>query len=430
MLPRTQRFQLCCPSTLARRRNPGRALASVAVLASVLGLAVAPLGCGGNQKVVVGAVLPLSGEFALYGEPIRKGIELAFEQIEQQGGLPFGLDLQIEDSQGDPDRAVELLGKLFDAGAPAVIGGVTTQEALAMVEVADKRDRVLLSPSASSPRLSGISTNFFRVFPSDFLEGTKMGHFATQTLGVHTVVIVAAESQYAKGIQQVFKAEAERDGAKVLDVIEYPRNTSDLGGVIERVITLAPDAVYLADYADGLVTLIKGLQAGGFKGDVLTTSSIATPDTVEKAGEATEGVLFTQSNYDVNSDDPLIQGFVQAFEKKYGKTPDLYAAHGYDAMRVYAEALKKAGSARPNEFWQGMRGINSFPGVTGPIQFDEQGNVQKYPRVYVIRKGEFVDYDKVLEQKRQDLEKRRRDLERRLRDLERQRRGLHDSGQG
>ncbi len=411
-------------SSIARWGKPGGILA----LAAALGLALVPTGCGGNQKIVVGAVLPLSGEFALYGEPIRKGIELAFEEIQKEKGKPFKLDLQVEDSQGDPARAVQLLTKLYDEGAPAVIGGVTTQEALAMVEVADKRDRVLLSPSASSPRLSGISTNFFRVFPSDFLEGTKMGHFATQTLNVHTVVIVAAESQYAKGIQQVFKSEVERDGGKVLDVIEYPPHTSDLGGVIDRVMTLAPDAVYLADYADGLVTLIKGLHERGYKGYILTTSSIATPDTVEKAGGTAEGVLFTQSNYDVNSDEPLIHGFVEAFKAKYGKTPDLYAAHGYDAMRVYAEALKKAGNARPNEFWQGMRGINSFPGVTGPIQFDEQGNVQKYPRIYVIRNGAFVDYDKVLEQKRQELEKRRRDLEKRLRDLARQRRGLQGSG--
>ncbi len=428
MAPRTRRL-LPSLSSLTRARVPAGLVALVSVMILVAGLALTATGCGGNQKVVVGAVLPLSGEFALYGEPIRKGIELAFEEIQARQAYPFALDLQVEDSQGDPDRAVELLGKLFDAGAPAVIGGVTTQEALAMVEVADKHDRVLLSPSASSPRLSGISTNFFRVFPSDFLEGTKMGHFATQTLNVKTVVIAAAESQYAKGIQQVFKAEAERDGAKVLDVVEYPRNTSDLGGVVDRVMTLSPDAVYLADYADGLVALIEGLHERGFKGYILTTSSIATPDTIEKAGAAAEGVMFTQSNYDVTSDDPLIQGFVKAFKAKYDKVPDLYAAHGYDAMRVYAEALKKAGSARPNEFWQGMRGISNFPGVTGPIQFDEQGNVQKFPRVYVIRNGEFVDYDKVLEVKRQDLEKRRRDLERRLRDLERQRRGLHGDGQ-
>lgn len=386
------------------------------------------IGCDKEAPVKVGAVLPLSGEFAIYGEPIRKGIDLAYEQITTGGDYPIPLELDIQDSQGDPQRAAELLTELYNNGSPAVIGGVTTEEAIAMVSEADTRDRVLLSPSASSPRLSGISTNFFRVFPSDFLEGTKMGHFATETLNVKTAVIVAAESPYAKGIQQVFRQEMERRGGQVLEVIEYPRNTSDLGGVLERVMTLDPDATYLADYADGLVTLLEGLRERGYEGKILTTSSIASAEVRDKAGEATEGVLFTQSAYDVDSEDPKIQAFVQAYRDKYGSSPDLYAAHGYDAMQIYARALE-AGGKRPREFWQGMRSINSFPGVTGAIQFDEQGDVQKYPRVYIIQNGQFIDYDKVLEERRKALEERRRDLERRMRELERQRRALEGSGQ-
>lgn len=411
-MPRTLRSLLCLPLLLG------------GLAAGLLGLAA----CGGDRPVLVGAVLPLSGEFALYGEPIRKGIEIAFEEIQAQEEYPYPLELRFEDSQGDPERAADLLNQLFDAGAPAVIGGVTTEEALAMVEVADRRDRVLLSPSASSPLLSGISSNFYRVFPSDFLEGTKMGHFAAETLGVDRVVIVAAESQYAKGIQQVFRDEVQRVGGEVLEVIEYPRNTADLGGVIERVMTLSPDGVYLADYADGLVTLIQGLEERGFDGQILTTSSIAAPEVLERIGDTLEGVKFTQSNYDVTSEEPHIQQFVEAYEARYDKTPDLYAAHGYDAMRVYARALAEGGGRRPSEFWQGMKGLTNFPGVTGTIQFDEQGDVQKFPRVYIIRDGEFVDFDRVLEERRRGLEERRRELERRMRELERQRRGLREGG--
>jgi len=383
--------------------------------------------CGNEKPVHVGVVLPLSGQFAIYGEPIHKGIELAFEEIQKGDEYTIPMELDVKDSQGDPDLAKQLLEELYDEGAPAVIGGATTEEALAMVEVADSQDRVLISPSASSPRLTGISTNFFRVFPSDFLEGTKMGHFATQTLNVDQVVIAASKSPYAKGIQQVFRQEFERNGGKVLDVIEYPRNTSDLGGVIDRIMTLKPAAVYLADYADGLVILLKGLQDRGYQGKILTTSSIASGQVLQKAGDAAEGVLFTQSNYDAASDEPLIHKFVEAYRAKYNEDPDLYAAHGYDAMRVYAQALKKGGRL-PRQFWQGMRSISSFPGVTGPIQFDEQGDVQKFPRVYIVQNGQFIDYDRVLEERRQQLDQRRRDLERRMRELERQRRALEQGG--
>ncbi len=396
-------------------------------LSTCLLLALSFLRCGGQEPVSVGAVLPLSGEFAIYGEPIRKGVDLAFEEIQAREDFPYPLELDVRDSQGDPERATQLLGELYDTGSPAVIGGVTTEEAIAMVSVADQQDRVLLSPSASSPRLTGISTNFYRVFPSDFLEGTKMGHFATETLNVESVVIVASESPYAKGIQQVFRQELERRGGEVLDAIEYPRNTSDLAGVLERVMTLSPQAVYLADYADGLVTLLEGLAERGFEGKTLTTSSIASAEVLGQAGDAAEGVLFTQSNYNVSAEEEHIQKFVTAYRDKYGSDPDLYAAHGYDAMRIYARALREGGP-RPRNFWQGMRAISGFPGVTGAIQFDEQGDVQKFPRVYIIQEGQFVDYDKVLEERRRRLEKRREELRRQMRELENQRRALEEGG--
>lgn len=399
-------------------------LRTILCLTLILGLFA---GCSEDEPVLVGVVLPLTGEFAIYGEPIRRGIELAFEEIEAEEEYPYPLELQIRDSESDPEIAAAQLDQLYEAGAPAVIGGVTTAEALAMVEVADQRDRVLLSPSASSPQLTGLSTNFFRVFPSDFEEGTKMGYFAIQTLGVDEVVIAAAESQYAKGIQQVFAQEIERNGGTVTEVLEYPPNTDDLGGVIERIMTLSPEAVYLADYAPNLETLVSGLEERGYDGTILSTSSIATPELVETVGEAANGVLFTQSNYDVNSDNELIQQFVEQFRAEYGKVPDLYAAHGYDAMRIYGRALVEGGGRRPSNFWQGMRGITSFPGVTGPIQFDEQGDVQKFPRVYVIRGGEFVDYDRVLSERRRELEERRRAIEERMKNLRRQQRGLRDT---
>ena len=384
-------------------------------------------GCSEDEPVVVGVVLPLTGEFAIYGEPIRRGIEVALEELEAQEDYPYPLDLRILDSESDPQTAAEKLSELYDAGAPAVIGGVTTGEALAMVEIADQRDRVLLSPSASSPQLTGVSTNFFRVFPSDFEEGTKMGYFATQTLNVDEVVIAAAESQYAKGIQQVFEQEIARNGGTVTEVVEYPPNTEDLGGVIDRIMTLSPQAVYLADYAPGLANLISGLAQRGYDGTILSTSSIATPEFVESAGDAANGVLFTQSNYDVTSEEPHIQQFVERFQEEYGKVPDLYAAHGYDAMRIYGRALVEGGGRRPSSFWQGMRGIAGFPGVTGPIQFDEQGDVQKFPRVYVIRGDDFVDYDRVLAERRRQLEDRRRAIQERMKALERQQRGLRDT---
>jgi branched-chain amino acid transport system substrate-binding protein len=368
------------------------------------------LGCPGEEVVKFGAVLPLTGEAAIYGLPVQRGVDLAFEHLQSQGELPYQLELITFDSASDPDKGGELLEQAYRDGALAAIGGVTTAEALKMVPVADEFDRVLVSPSASTPQLSGISKNFYRVFPSDAREGATMGNFATQKLKAEKVVILAKEDAYAKGIQAVFKTEFERYGGEVLDLIEFPSLGSDLSGLVERVMTLRPDAVYLAAYAPDLAQMIRYLREQGYKGTIFTTSAFAAPEIIAQVGRPAEGVFLTQAVFDIESEDPTIRTFIEGYRAKYTLEPDLYAAHGYDSLLVLAEALKKGGRTS-SEFWKGIRSIRDFSGATGTVQFDERGDVQKFPRVYVVNEGLLVDYEAEVERRRRELLERLRKLE-------------------
>jgi branched-chain amino acid transport system substrate-binding protein len=323
---------------------------------------------------------------------------------------PYELELVVVDSESDPEKGRQLLAELYSQGALAVIGGVTTAEALAMVAEADEHDQVLMSPSASTPELTGISKNFYRVFPSDAREGATMGNFATQKLNAEKVVVLSKESAYAKGIQEIFEREFERHGGEVLESIEFPSLSSDLSGVVERVMTLNPDAVYLAAYAEDLAQMITYLRDQGYKGTIFTTSAFAAPEVIARVGRPAEGVFLTQAAFDPNSEEPEVKTFVDGYRAKYQSEPDLYAVHGYDAMMVLAEALRQSGDL-PTEFWKGVRSIRDFTGATGTIQFDERGDVQKFPRVYVVNNGQLIDYEAEVERRRQELLDRLRRLE-------------------
>ena len=368
------------------------------------------LACQEDKPVKFGAVLPLTGEAAVYGEPIRKGVELAIEQLQTRQDYPYQLELVVVDSESDPEKGKQLLEDLYAQDSLAVIGGVTTAEALAMVAVADENDRVLMSPSASTPELTGISKNFYRVFPSDAREGATMGNFATQKMNAERVVILAKQSRYSKGIQEVFQKEFERHGGTVLDTIEFPSLSSDLSGAIERVMTLQPDAVYLAAYAEDLAQMIGYLRDQGYKETIFTTSAFAAPEIISRVGRPAEGVFLTQAAFDPDSEEPETQVFVEGYRAKYQSEPNLYAVHGYDATMVLAEALRRSGNV-PSEFWSAVRSLRDFHGAAGTIQFDERGDVQKFPRVYVVNNGELVDYEAEVERRRQELLDRLRRLE-------------------
>ena len=365
-------------------------------------------GCGPDGGVRVGVVAPLTGEFSIYGSPVRKGVELAIEELAAAG---TSIDLEVVDTEGDSSKAKELMEGCIDNGAMAVIGGVMSVEALEMVQVADRYDRVLLSPSASNPALTGISRNFYRVFPSDALEGTTMGNFAYQKLGLESTVIVAKEETYAKGNQEVFRAEFERNGGQVLETIEYPAGAGDFSGLLERVVGLDPPGVYLAAFADDIGAMITELRGQGYEGKILTTSAFSSPEAIEQVGEQAQGVFLTQAVFEADSEDPNIQAFVAAYREKYGFAPDLYAAHGYDAMMVLAEAIATNTDGAPSDLWKSMRSLRNFTGVTGAVQFDERGDVQKFPRVYVVQDGNLVDYVSEIEEKRKELLERLRALQ-------------------
>ena len=380
---------------------------------SILSLiALAALGCPQDKTIRIGAILPLTGEGSVYGQPVKKGVELAFEHLQASDDFSLPIELTIEDSQSDPQKAKELLEQQYKNGALAVIGGVITPEALEMVSIADRYNQVLISPSASSPELTGISKNFYRVFPSDAREGATMGNFATQKLKAERVVILAKEHEYARGIQQQFREQFEQFGGEVLELIEFPSVPSDLSGLVERVMTLEPDAVYLAAYAPDIAKMIVGLRDLGYKGTIFTTSAFASPEIIEQVGKPAEGVFLTQAAFDTETEDPKVQSFVSAYREKFGVNPDLYSAHGYDSMLVLAEAAKP-GDFLPAEFWSKIRALRDFAGATGTVQFDERGDVQKFPRVYVVNNGSLIDYEAEVERRRKALLQRLRELEKR-----------------
>ena len=398
----------------------------IALMALLLaGAAVILTGCP-SEVVNIAGVLPLTGDAAAYGQAVKKGMELAMDEIKAEEGN--NLELVIVDTKSDPETAKELLRKQFGDGALAAIGGVTSGEAKQMIGVVDKYERVLLSPTASSPDLTGISRNFYRIFPSDHTAASKMAQAAAQALDVQKIVIIAEEQPYAMGIQGVFSPAFQGFGGEILETIEFPPNTTDMAALVSRALSLEPDGVYLAGYADGISALITELVRQNYQGKMLTTSAFATSSAIAQVGDAATGVFLTQTVFETDSDFAHIQGFVKGYREKYGEEPDIYAAHGYDAMKVIAAAVKGR-PVIPGEVKKGLRdAIKDFPGVTGSIQFDDLGDVRKFPRLYIIDKIDsdliLVDYNDRVRRKQEEIKKRREALKRQLEQIQKQASGI------
>jgi len=377
----------------------------------LLGAALVVMACGTTPTL--GVLLPMTGAASSYGESMRHGTELALAEAEAEGALPAGLVVEWADSKTDPEAAVAAFRSLAsDAGAKLVICGTTSDSAKALLPVMDQLNTICLSPSATAPMLTKESRLFFRVFPSDELEGQRAGRFLREDQDRSTVLIFAEDTEQARGIEPPFRQVFEQAmggkvvGRVVLNGGDWRREAADI------VSAEQPEAVYVIAYAEKALEVLRHLREQNFSGTLLAASSFYSGPFIEEHPEEFEGVFVPLPAFDTQDEsNPLVKSFVESYRETYDDEPDIYAAHAYDAMRVALEVFRRTKAHNVTELRRALQfGIKEFPGVTGIIQFTEYGDVHHNPIMFTIRDGQVLNYERFIEEEKSRIRERIRDL--------------------
>ncbi len=380
------------------------------VFGVVFGIAGLLSGCSGTP--VVGVVLPATGAAASYGESIESGIRLALADSRERNELPSGFEVLWADTGSDPDRAVAEFRRLVEEqDAKMVIGGATSAEAAAMIPEADNLEIVCLSPSASAPGLARRSRYFFRIYPSDELEGHTAANFLHERLGKHDVVLFTGDTEYVRGIKPEFlKQYKDSLGGNVVADIELDREGWKQNAT-EVLKTSGVEAVYAVGYAEEILEVIQFLDALGFDGRIVTTSAFYSGQVIREAGAAAENVMFPLPPFDRTSEKEPVLSFVNKYMDTYQRAPDVFAAHGYDAMGLTIQVMNLANPPETMEILKALNfGVTEFMGVTGPILFDDYGNVKHYPMMFIVKDGQVLSYQRFLEAERRRIVNQVQDL--------------------
>jgi branched-chain amino acid transport system substrate-binding protein len=380
-----------------------RVLPGTIVVASLLasGWACAP-------TPAVGVLSPESGSAAVYGHSVSNGIKVALDEARSAGVLPPGFELVSADTRSAPALAASELRRFAgELGVELVVGGVTTDEALALIPVVEDERVVCLSPSASASSLTGSSPYFFRLFATDEIEGSTAARFLHDQRSVRTVVVLTDDSTFSRGLEAEFRQHFELVlGGKIVATVHnelewWKRKAADMVNAHE------PDAVYVVGHAEHIVACFELLAEIGYDGVRATTSAVFIADLLDRGNPALEGALFPLAALRACGGEgngipecPFVERYLEAF----GGEPDLYAAHGYDAMRVAIRALLDARSVDVRDLRRYLRvGLQEFDGVTGTIAFDERGDVRRYPVMHTISNGRVVSCRALAEEKKRKL---------------------------
>lgn len=339
----------------------------------------------------IGAVLPLTGEVAVYGNNTKKGIDLAVEYVNNNGGVN-GKQLEViyEDSKAEPKTGVSAINKLIISdNIQVVIDNSVSSVALAMEPIATKNAVLLLSTGSTSPTLSGISDYFFRIWNSDDLEGKFSANFILDSLKITEASVIYINNDYGIGIKNVFENEFLNNGGNQVDSYAYEQNSKDFISIITKVI--GEPMVYIVGYTNDNATIIKKLSELGYKGHIVGTVTMEDNRIIDLCGEAANGVIYPFP-IPPDTDESNVNLFNQLFREVHNEAPGITADVGFDAILLIAKALGINKKLSGHNLSKIFAGDFYLYGASGEIKFDQNGDVSKPMRFKKIFNSQFINY--------------------------------------
>jgi len=331
-----------------------------------------------EEKVVkIGAVLVLTGPNAKAGQSAKQGIEMAVEEINASGGVKSRkIKVIYEDDGGEPQKSVSAVQKLINVDKVlAILGPMWSSCVLAVAPIVESKGVVILSPTASSPKITYAGDYIFRNTYSDAIEGAKTAEFASKELKYGKAGILFINNDYGVGLKDAFKRKFEELGGKIVIDEGYDPKTTDFRTILVKVKERSPEVIYIAGYSE-MGQLLRQMRETGIKIPVLSCIMFEISDIAKVAGKAAEGVIYAYPSYDPEKGNEITLKFAKKFKEKYGTLPDPEAAFSYDAVKILALAMEKGGFTS-EDIKNALYKIKGYNGVTGKTSFDENGDVIK-----------------------------------------------------
>ncbi|MFT3805056.1 MAG: ABC transporter substrate-binding protein [Burkholderiaceae bacterium] len=364
------------------RRTSIRQLAATAIAAAAL-LAAGPAPAA--DPIRIGIALPLSGAAASYGHDSRQGADMAAAQINAANGVLGGrqIELVYEDDKGSPQGGVAAVQKLMNVGRVKVVtGGMNSSVVLAESSVT--RNKILhVNMAAQADAITDQKSPYLFQINNTVSDNSRaFNKYLTTTLKPKTAAYMGENTEFNKTVLELLKSSLAAAGVELVNVSTYDADTNDFTSIITRIKSLDPDMLYVSDAypsrAAQLWTQVR--QVGGFRIEAMSPG-VVTPGMMKPAAGAMNGVI-TGDIFVPGDDSPGAREFTAAFRQRYGQDPNKVSLVSYEAIRVIAAAIDKAGTdSDPAKIARTLR-ENAWTTPRGELRFDDKGRAHA-PYFYV-----------------------------------------------
>lgn len=323
--------------------------------------------------VVIGVVGPLTQVAVWGGEYLEKGVRLAADQLNEQGGLGGReIEVVVEDGQCDPAVTTSAMERLMREDPVATIGGFCSSATLAALEVSDREQVPHFAVSEAAVAITDGTYDYsVRINPHAEQQAQVMAEYLTTEEGAERVFTVYEETDAGNAERDALSAALEEAGVE-FESVGVERELSDFGGIVNRASAFEPDYVTLHMTDGQLIRFVQEATSQGLEAPA-ATFLWASPNLFDEAGDRMDGFLYLQMFLPGAAQTDQQQSFLDAYRSEYDEEPWWLSATAYDAVNVLNAAVGECDCYEGEELIGSLRGLQDFSGVTGTYSIDEDG---------------------------------------------------------
>jgi len=356
-------------------------------------LALAP-SLAAAEDIIIATQGPMTGEYAAFGEQMRRGAEMAVKDINAEGGvLGRHLKMLIGDDACDPKQAVSVANKMANENAVFVAGSVFSSASIPASAVYAENGILQISPASTNPAFTEDAfksgwKNIFRVCGRDDSQGRVAGQYIAAHFKGKAIAIINDKSTYGKGLADETKKALNAAGITEAMYDSISQGDKDFSALVTKMKQANIGVIYLGGYHTEAGLLVRQGKEQGLNAVLIGGDALATEEFWKIAGTAGGQTLMT---FPPDPRDlPTAQKVVAEF-KAQGFDPEGYTLYTYGAIQVFAAAAAEAKSVKVEDLSKAMHG-GKFDTVLGTVGFDAKGDVigPDYV-VYVWKDGKYSE---------------------------------------
>ncbi len=353
-------------------------LLSFALLASSASVAM---------EIKVGAVMPMTGAIAAYGQNAYDGVELANKM---QPKLKNGdtIKIVLVDNKGDKvETATSTTRLLTKDRVVAIIGAMTSTNTAQVMSVAEKKQVPVIAPAATSDKLVMRKKFANRVCFTDSFQGEVIAKYAKDK-GYKNAVIITDQAQvYSLGLAKVFKKTYTKMGGKILKKISINSGDKDFKAVVSQVKALNPDFIFLPIYHPEAAMIARQAHDIGLDKPMFAGDGVGNPTFIELGKKAVEGFMYTDTFDYTVPPTKLSSDFINKYQKEKGKEGvNSFTALGADAYFVLIDAMNRCPNPTNSVcINKQIKATKGYEGVSGIIDMNKNGNAKRSAVIKVIK---------------------------------------------